>query len=64
VADTPARYIEIASALAADLPRLAELRAALRSKVLDSPLLDAGGFTRHLEAAYREMWARWCAAAS
>jgi predicted O-linked N-acetylglucosamine transferase (SPINDLY family) len=25
-----------------------------------SPLLDFAGFTRHLEAAYRQMWQRWC----
>jgi predicted O-linked N-acetylglucosamine transferase (SPINDLY family) len=61
IADSPGRYIEIASALAADLSRLSELRAALRARMLDSPLLDAQGFTRNLEAAYREMWDRWCA---
>ena len=27
----------------------------------DSPLLDAQGFTRNLEVAYRQMWQTWCA---
>lgn len=60
VAETPDEYVEIASRLAGDLDRLRELRASLRSTMLDSPLLDAQGFTRNLEAAYREMWTRWC----
>jgi predicted O-linked N-acetylglucosamine transferase (SPINDLY family) len=24
-----------------------------------SPLCDGAAFTRHLEAAYRDMWQRW-----
>jgi len=26
-----------------------------------SPLMDASRFARHVEAAYRSMWQRWCA---
>jgi len=26
-----------------------------------SPLTDAVGFARGIEAAYRQMWNRWCA---
>ena len=54
-------YLQLASSLASDLPRLAHLRTTLRQKMKDSPLLDAPGFARHLEAAYREMWRLWCA---
>jgi predicted O-linked N-acetylglucosamine transferase (SPINDLY family) len=59
VADEDA-YIARAVALAQDLPRLAELRAGLRQRVVASPLCDAPRFTRNLEAAYREMWRQWC----
>jgi protein O-GlcNAc transferase len=53
-------YVEIAVGLARDLPRLARLRAELRPRVAASPLCDGPRFTRHLEAAYRVMWRRWC----
>jgi protein O-GlcNAc transferase len=60
VADSEA-YRAKALGLAQDLPGLADLRARLRSIVAASPICDAPRFTRHLEAAYREMWRRWCA---
>ena len=53
-------YVEIASGLAADLDRLKGLRAGLRVRMSDSPLVDAQGFTRNLEVVYRRMWADWC----
>jgi predicted O-linked N-acetylglucosamine transferase (SPINDLY family) len=49
-------YVRIAAALAGDLPRLAELRATLRQRLQDSPLMDGPRFARNVEAAYREMW--------
>lgn len=58
-ADTPADYVHIASALACDLPRLARLRAGMRSRVATSALCDEAGFTRKLEAAYQNMWQTW-----
>lgn len=54
-------YIDTALRLAADLPALAQLRATLRERLRASPLLDAQGFTRDLEALYRDAWRRWCA---
>ncbi|MCU0705249.1 MAG: tetratricopeptide repeat protein [Fimbriiglobus sp.] len=36
---------------------LATIRAELRERVADSPLCDHRRFVRHLEAAYRQMWA-------
>jgi len=54
-------YLEKAIALARDLPRLAALRTGLRERMRCSPLMDAPRFARHLEAAYRTMWRRWCA---
>ena len=60
VAESPAQYVDIAAVLAADLPRLAELRSTLRDRMRASPLMDASGFTRAIEDAFRQMWANWC----
>jgi len=61
IALEPRKYIEISVQLAGDLPRLAELRRTLRNRMQASPLTDAVGFARGIEAAYRQMWNRWCA---
>jgi predicted O-linked N-acetylglucosamine transferase (SPINDLY family) len=59
-ADSAEEYCRIAVGLATDLPRLSRLRAELRTRMGQSPLCDAGAFTRRLEAAYRGMWRAWC----
>jgi len=59
-AETPAKFIEIATRLATDLPRLSELRQGLRDRMRRSPLMDAKGFARQVETAYRTMWRQWC----
>jgi predicted O-linked N-acetylglucosamine transferase (SPINDLY family) len=59
VAQTPEQYVQIAAALARDLPRLAELRRTLRARMQASPLMDAPRFARNVEAAYRQMWRNW-----
>jgi len=56
-------YVRIATELAGDLPRLAHLRATLRQRMAQSPLMDAPRFARHVEAAYRQIWRQWCATA-
>ena len=56
LADSTASYIETAVRWAADPARLALLRRTLRERMRASILCDAPAFTRHLEAAYREMW--------
>jgi len=61
IAHTPGEYVEIACDLAANLPRLAELRMTLRDRMKASPLMDAPRFARNVERAYREMWRTWCA---
>lgn len=61
IADTPKAYIETAVRLARDLPRLEDLRKNMRDRMRSSPLTDAEGFVRELEAAYRTVWRRWCA---
>jgi predicted O-linked N-acetylglucosamine transferase (SPINDLY family) len=60
VAYDPKQYVRIAVELANDLPRLCELRATLRDRMQRSPLMNAPRFARNVEAAYREMWRRWC----
>ncbi|MEI8194989.1 MAG: hypothetical protein WCI73_03675, partial [Phycisphaerae bacterium] len=60
VAQTPAEYVRIAVDLANDSARLAQLRATLRSRMEQSPLMDAPRFARDVEAAYRAMWRKWC----
>lgn len=59
-----ADYVRIAIELARDLPRLTQLRASLRARMKNSPLLDAPRFARNLESAFRSVWERWCAAVS
>jgi protein O-GlcNAc transferase len=53
-------YVRIATELAADQSRIAELRRTLRRRMAASPLCDGYVFTRNLEAAYRTMWENWC----
>ena len=54
-------YVRIAAGLAADPARRAELRRTLRGRMDASALTDGAQFTPGLEAAYRQMWRRWCA---
>jgi len=61
VAHSEAEYVRIASELANDLPRLTNLRATLRQRMAESPLMDAPRFVRGIEDAYRQMWRQWCA---
>ncbi|HEY9843027.1 MAG TPA: hypothetical protein V6D23_21345, partial [Candidatus Obscuribacterales bacterium] len=54
------QYVAIAARLAGNLEALAGLRRDMRARMLASPLCDARGYTRELEAAYRQIWRRWC----
>lgn len=60
--DSSERFLYTAADLAADATRLAELRSTLRGRMASSPVCDGPAFTRNLEAAYRDLWGRWCAA--
>jgi predicted O-linked N-acetylglucosamine transferase (SPINDLY family) len=60
VAYSEDEFVERAVALATDLDGLAALRAGLRSRLETSPLGNAPRFARHLEAAYRTAWRRYC----
>jgi predicted O-linked N-acetylglucosamine transferase (SPINDLY family) len=61
IADSPADYVRIAVQLANDFPRLRSLHATLRQRMERSPLMDPPLFAQNIEAAYRDMWRRWCA---
>lgn len=58
VAGDPVEYVQIATSLARDTTRQAELRQTLREAMLHSPLMDAVGFTRDFESCLRSMWRR------
>jgi len=60
IGQTEEEFVAIATKLAGDLPRLSALRRGLRSRMEQSPLCDAKGFTRGIEGAYRQMWRSWC----
>jgi predicted O-linked N-acetylglucosamine transferase (SPINDLY family) len=59
-AATDEAFVGAAVAQSRDIPRLADLRQQLRSRLEQSPLMDAPRFTRHMEAVYRAMWSDYC----
>jgi predicted O-linked N-acetylglucosamine transferase (SPINDLY family) len=60
VAETPAEYLGLATRLADDLAYLEKLRGQLRLRLEQALLTDVPRHTRNIEAAYREMWRRYC----
>jgi predicted O-linked N-acetylglucosamine transferase (SPINDLY family) len=54
-------FVEIAARVAADVPRLAEIRRTMRLRMFNSPLCDAIGFARGIEDIFRVAWEGWCA---
>jgi predicted O-linked N-acetylglucosamine transferase (SPINDLY family) len=62
--DSPENYIHRAVELANDREGLALLRSSLRGRMKNSSLTDGERLAVEIEAAYREMWAEWCAKAS
>ncbi|MEO6854161.1 MAG: hypothetical protein ABI410_06930, partial [Rhodoferax sp.] len=59
IAQTEDEYVDTLVALASDLPALAHIRATLRPQMQASVLMDEPGFTRKVEAAYRQMFQKW-----
>jgi predicted O-linked N-acetylglucosamine transferase (SPINDLY family) len=59
-AQTPEEFLKIATDLAGDSDRRAELRSTLRQRLIASPLMDYGRFARNMESAYRQIWREWC----
>ena len=60
ITGTREEYVEAAARLVQNPDQLRELRHGLRDRFRASPLYDAQQFTRHVEAAYRQMWSTWC----
>ena len=60
IADSEDEYVGIALGLAENPARLATLRTTLRERILASPLCHGERASRNLEAAYRDMWTRFC----
>ena len=56
IATSPEQYVQIAGSFAKNRHGLKDLRAGLRSRMTRSPLRDAVGFARDIEAICREMW--------
>jgi len=61
IAETMDDYIAIAVRLTRNPSHLSSIRAGLRQRLVASPAMNAGRYTRHLEKAYRSIWRRWCA---
>jgi predicted O-linked N-acetylglucosamine transferase (SPINDLY family) len=59
VSDDIGGYVARSVAVATDLPTLAQLRSELRPRVAASPLCDAAGLAREVEAAYHALWDAW-----
>ena len=53
-------FVEVASGLASDIARLAQLRSTLRQRLMSSPVGDVKQFTREIESAIRFAWRTWC----
>ncbi len=60
VADNAEGYVDRAVRLASDRAELAHLRGAIGAAVRSGGFTDMDHQTRHIEAAFREMWRRWC----
>jgi len=60
VVDSPAQYVKAAMFLAGIVGKIPEMRHNVRKAFQASAYMDAAGFTRDLETAYRNMWRIWC----
>ncbi len=61
IAGTEDEFVQIAVNMTKNLVMLADLRGSLRTRMTQSPIMNAAHFAAAIEAAYRAMWHRWCA---
>jgi predicted O-linked N-acetylglucosamine transferase (SPINDLY family) len=59
VAESEEGYIGKACAFAQNHQSLAQLRAGMRERMQNSPIMDGAGFARGVEEAYRGMFEKW-----
>jgi tetratricopeptide (TPR) repeat protein len=60
VAYTAEEYIQTAMFLVDNIPKTPGIRRNVHQAIAGSALMDEKGLVRALEAAYREMWVKWC----
>jgi predicted O-linked N-acetylglucosamine transferase (SPINDLY family) len=60
IASSPGDYVRLAVEFAREEKTLTQLRASLRRRMHESPLMDELRFVRDVESAYRGMWQSWC----
>lgn len=60
IARTPEEYVAVALRLVEEVRADPGLRLKVRERMLASPLMRHDQFVQDLEAAYRDMWRRWC----
>ena len=61
IAQNEVEYVKLAQRWSEDIKGLSTVRQTLRQKVQQAPFSNADLMTRALEAAYRQMWVKWCA---
>jgi len=59
ITTTEEQYVQVASKLAKNIPRLQELRQSIRQNMLKSTLCDGKSFVANLENLYADMWRRY-----
>jgi predicted O-linked N-acetylglucosamine transferase (SPINDLY family) len=60
IASSPEDYVRLAVEFAREEKAITQLRASLRRRMRESPLMDEPRFVRDVESAYRGMWQSWC----
>lgn len=60
IAESQEDYVRRAVQFARNPSAIAKLRKSLRSRMLESPLMDKQLFAHDMEEAYRRMWQSWC----
>jgi len=60
IATSKQGFVDVCAKWAADIPKLALVRASLRPNMLASPLCDGPAFCRLLEKVFKDMWECHC----
>lgn len=60
IATTRQQYIDLAVALASDLPRINNYRKTLRQRLMSSPVVDGKDMASAFDTALRQVWRQWC----